>query len=248
MSEELRSTIYIILSAALLFALILYNRRTVYIKLYKLINVDGNVKEYLRLLEDKFVKLSLSRKEILAFKFDGLLASGNYTEIEQIIKQLDVAILSKRDRIIYYQKRLYYFIKQRNIQEAEKSLKLLRNSLEMTGSDSKTISMREQAELMFDVYIRKDVSRIPGLVELERSQEDTTKKGLTQYFLAKLYYANDNEVEAKKMLDSSAILLKGTSWETEVTNSKNDLSYLDKPAKNTNKIRFIFYVNVNRKS
>jgi hypothetical protein len=185
------------------------------------------VKEYLRLLEDKFVKLSLSRKEILAFKFDGLLASGNYTEIEQIIKQLDVAILSKRDRIIYYQKRLYYFIKQRNIQEAEKSLKLLRNSLEMTGSDSKTISMREQAELMFDVYIRKDVSRIPGLVELERSQEDTTKKGLTQYFLAKLYYANDNEVEAKKMLDSSAILLKGTSWETEVTNSKNDLSYLD---------------------
>ncbi len=80
---------------------------------------------------------------------------------------------------------------------------------------------------MFDVYIRKDVSRIPGLVELERSQEDTTKKGLTQYFLAKLYYANDNEVEAKKMLDSSAILLKGTSWETEVTNSKNDLSYLD---------------------
>ncbi|MBP7195901.1 MAG: hypothetical protein KBA05_00610 [Anaerolineaceae bacterium] len=227
MSEELRSTIYIILSAALLFALILYNRRTVYIKLYKLINVDGNVKEYLRLLEDKFVKLSLSRKEILAFKFDGLLASGNYTEIEQIIKQLDVAILSKRDRIIYYQKRLYYFIKQRNIQEAEKSLKLLRNSLEMTGSDSKTISMREQAELMFDVYIRKDVSRIPGLVELERSQEDTTKKGLTQYFLAKLYYANDNEVEAKKMLDSSAILLKGTSWETEVTNSKNDLSYLD---------------------
>lgn len=227
MSEELRSTIYIILSAALLFALILYNRRTVYIKLYKLINVDGNVKEYLRLLEDKFVKLSLSRKEILAFKFDGLLASGNYTEIEQIIKQLDVAILSKRDRIIYYQKRLYYFIKQRNIQEAEKSLKLLRNSLEMTGSDSKTISMREQAELMFDVYIRKDISRIPGLVELERSQEDTTKKGLTQYFLAKLYYANDNEVEAKKMLDSSAILLKGTSWETEVTNSKNDLSYLD---------------------
>lgn len=227
MSEELRSTIYIILSAALLFALILYNRRTVYIKLYKLINVDGNVKEYLRLLEDKFVKLSLSRKEILAFKFDGLLASGNYTEIEQIIKQLDVAILSKRDRIIYYQKRLYYFIKQRNIQEAEKSLKLLRNSLEMTGSDSKTISMREQAELMFDVYIRKDVSRIPELVELERSQEDTTKKGLTQYFLAKLYYANDNEVEAKKMLDSSAILLKGTSWETEVTNSKNDLSYLD---------------------
>ena len=227
MSEELRSTIYIILSAALLFALILYNRRTVYIKLYKLINVDGNVKEYLRLLEDKFVKLSLSRKEILAFKFDGLLASGNYTEIEQIIKQLDVAILSKRDRIIYYQKRLYYFIKQRNIQEAEKSLNLLRNSLEMTGSDSKTISMREQAELMFDVYIRKDVSRIPGLVELERSQEDTTKKGLTQYFLAKLYYANDNEVEAKKMLDSSAILLKGTSWETEVTNSKNDLSYLD---------------------
>jgi len=227
MSEELRSTIYIILSAALLFALILYNRRTVYIKLYKLINVDGNVKEYLRLLEDKFVKLSLSRKEILAFKFDGLLASGNYTEIEQIIKQLDVAILSKRDRIIYYQKRLYYFIKQRNIQEAEKSLKLLRNSLEMTGSDSKTISMREQAELMFDVYIRKDISRIPELVELERSQEDTTKKGLTQYFLAKLYYANDNEVEAKKMLDSSAILLKGTSWETEVTNSKNDLSYLD---------------------
>ncbi len=227
MSEELRSTIYIILSAALLFALILYNRRTVYIKLYKLINVDGNVKEYLRLLEDKFVKLSLSRKEILAFKFDGLLATGNYTEIEQIIKQLDVAILSKRDRIIYYQKRLYYFIKQRNIQEAEKSLKLLRNSLEMTGSDSKTIAMREQAELMFDVYIRKDVSRIPGLVELERSQEDTTKKGLTQYFLAKLYYANDNEVEAKKMLDSSAILLKGTSWETEVTNSKNDLSYLD---------------------
>ena len=227
MSEELRSTIYIILSAALLFALILYNRRTVYIKLYKLINVDGNVKEYLRLLEDKFVKLSLSRKEILAFKFDGLLASGNYTEIEQIIKQLDVAILSKRDRIIYYQKRLYYFIKQRNIQEAEKSLKLLRNSLEMTGSDSKTISMREQAELMFDVYIRKDVSRIPGLVELERSQEDTTKKGLTQYFLAKLYYANDNEEETKKMLDSSAILLKGTSWENEVTNSKNDLSYLD---------------------
>lgn len=227
MSEELRSTIYIILSAALLFALIIYNRRAVYIKLYKLINVDGNVKEYLRLLEDKFVKLSLSRKEILAFKFDGLLASGNYTEIEQIIKQLDVAILSKRDRIIYYQKRLYYFIKQRNIQEAEKSLKLLRNSLEMTGSDSKTISMREQAELMFDVYIRKDVSRIPELVELERSQEDTTKKGLTQYFLAKLYYANDNEVEAKKMLDSSAILLKGTSWETEVTNSKNDLSYLD---------------------
>lgn len=227
MSEELRSTIYIILSAALLFALIIYNRRAVYIKLYKLINVDGNVKEYLRLLEDKFVKLSLSRKEILAFKFDGLLASGNYTEIEQIIKQLDVAILSKRDRILYYQKRLYYFIKRRNIQEAEKSLKLLRNSLEMTGSDSKTISMREQAELMFDVYIRKDVSRIPGLVELERSQEDTTKKGLTQYFLAKLYYANDNEVEAKKMLDSSAILLKGTSWETEVTNSKNDLSYLD---------------------
>jgi len=227
MSEELRSTIYIILSAALLFALILYNRRTVYIKLYKLINVDGNVKEYLRLLEDKFVKLSLSRKEILAFKFDGLLASGNYNEIEQIIKQLDVAILSKRDRILYYQKRLYYFIKRRNIQEAEKSLKLLRNSLEMTGSDSKTISMREQAELMFDVYIRKDISRIPELVELERSQEDTTKKGLTQYFLAKLYYANDNEVEAKKMLDSSAILLKGTSWETEVTNSKNDLSYLD---------------------
>lgn len=227
MSEELRSTIYIILSAALLFALIIYNRRAVYIKLYKLINVDGNVKEYLRLLEDKFVKLSLSRKEILAFKFDGLLASGNYTEIEQIIKQLDVAILSKRDRILYYQKRLYYFIKQRNIQEAEKSLKLLRNSLEMTGSDSKTISMREQAELMFDVYIRKDISRIPELVELERSQEDTTKKGLTQYFLAKLYYANDNEVEAKKMLDSSAILLKGTSWETEVTNSKNDLSYLD---------------------
>lgn len=227
MSEELRSTIYIILSAALLFALIIYNRRAVYIKLYKLINVDGNVKEYLRLLEDKFVKLSLSRKEILAFKFDGLLASGNYTEIEQIIKQLDVAILSKRDRIIYYQKRLYYFIKQRNIQEAEKSLKLLRNSLEMTGSDLKTISMREQAELMFDVYIRKDTSRIPELVELERSQEDTTKKGLTQYFLAKLYYANDNEEEAKKMLDSSAILLMGTSWETEVTNSKNDLSYLD---------------------
>lgn len=227
MSEELRSTIYIILSAALLFALIIYNRRAVYIKLYKLINVDGNVKEYLRLLEDKFVKLSLSRKEILAFKFDGLLASGNYTEIEQIIKQLDVAILSKRDRIIYYQKRLYYFIKRRNIQEAEKSLKLLRNSLEMTGSDLKTISMREQAELMFDVYIRKDTSRIPELVELERSQEDPTKKGLTQYFLAKLYYANDNEEETKKMLDSSAILLKGTSWENEVTNSKNDLSYLD---------------------
>lgn len=226
MSEEL-TTIYIILSATLLFALIIYNRRAVYIKLYKLINVDGNVKEYLRLLEDKFVKLSLSRKEILAFKFDGLLASGDYTEIEQIIKQLDVAMLSKRDRIIYYQKRLYYFIMQRNIQEAEKSLKLLRNSLEMTGSDSKTISMREQAELMFDVYIRKDTSRIPELVELERIQEDMTTKGLTQYLLAKLYYANDNEEEAKKMLDSSAILLKGTPWETEVTNSKNDLSYLE---------------------
>lgn len=226
MSEQLKLLLFALGAAALLMFLIVFNRRKKLKKLREAWSQKADPKLFLTLLEDKTARTALAPKELMAMKLDAYIALGEGENAKKLIRKLDTALLGKRDRITYYQKRASFFITERDAPEAEKSIDMLRQSIEMAGNGEAERMLLDQTRMMFDVFIKKDVSLIDKLSELERAQADSPERGMSRYLLARLYAAAGDSAKAGELAAGAAALLKGTGWEAAALAASEDQSLL----------------------
>lgn len=224
MPSELTITLIAALAAAVLLALIAYNRKKTFAKL-KEAYASGGPSAYLALLDDKFVKLSITAKESLLLKLDAYIAAGDSKNTEATINKLDVASLGSSGRVLYYQKRLNYFVSARNKAESQKSYSMLCQAADMAHGHNYKAEC-DQGRLLLKVFIEKDTSVIGELTELKSREDDGPAKGMTCYLLARLYAAaGDNESAAKEVSEAAA-LLNGSAYGAIAKAAESDLSQL----------------------
>lgn len=228
MPKEYMTTLLVVLGAAVLFIIIIINRKKTFSKLNKALNISGSPAEFNALLENKFVKATLSTKELLILKLDGSIASGDTAATRRAIKQLDTVLFGKRDRITYYQKRLSFFASLKEADQAEKSYKMLSDSVELAGSRPEDLQLLENSRLMLDVFVLRDTAVIPKLESAISSAADSPARGVNHYLLARLYYAAGRKADAAAQLDKALALLVKTPWESEVRAAIADNSELIK--------------------
>ena len=224
--DNITATVLTVLGALVLFALLVINRKNAFAKLQALLN-KGDYKAYLQLLDDKFIKATLSQKELLVMQLEGSMMLREDEKAQQIIKKLDTVSFGKEDLIAYYRKRLDYFIALGNTNEAEKSYSMLCQSVDMANMAALGEDMKQQAKLSLDVFLYKDVSRIDELLKLEAQQEESMAKGMTQYLLAHLFHAKGDDDTATDYLAKAAALLGDSQWGMVAKAASRDLSLLE---------------------
>lgn len=210
MPNELTITLIAALAGAVLLALIAYNRKRTFSRLKEAYAVGGP-SAYLALLDDKFVKLSITARESLLLKLDAYIAAGDSKNTEATIAKLDVAALNSRSRVLYYQKRLNYYVSARNAAESEKSYSMLCQAAEMAHGRDYSAECG-QGRLMLKVFIQKDTSLINELCELRDREDDSPAKGMTCYLLARLYAASGDDKSAAQSVSQAAALLSGSAY------------------------------------
>lgn len=228
MDDELVFILILVAGSIILLALLAYNRKKTFDKLKNAVEVQRNPRLLLSLLDDKFVKMTLTEKERLVIRLDGCIAAGDNEGAISAIKRLDTAALGKRDRVSYYHKRLGFYVSVRDAAEAEKSYDMLCQSAEMAGSGKEYEPVLQQGRLMLGVFIRKDTSLIPELQALSGEQGETPERGITEYLLARLYHAKGDAASAAKAAKNANTLLKGTAWETAAKQAAEHPSSLGK--------------------
>lgn len=192
--------------------IILFNLRKKTINhLNELLYLKENFFLYQELLKNKRLRLIFRKEMIDILKLNGYLLEGDENKIKEMIHKLDNSILEPFEKLDYYQKRFSYFVEQNDRNEANKSLQLLKEVFKK-AKNPKTISIIEEAEFIYEIYIMHNTKLIPDLIEKEKMINDPIRKGVTQYRIAKLYYYQNNQDKVNIYLEKAKNNVKGSYW------------------------------------
>lgn len=182
----------------------------VFIGLWGLSALRGQVERELRLLYQQNVELYLDRLEhnkllglvfrkpvLLLCRLEGYMKQGDDEAIRRTIAQLDRMNLPPRDRIQFYQQRLSFFASAGDREQARASRDALAAFLKKSKADrvERYQAMLRDADQIVSVYVDRDTSLIPVLREQAAQTADPIQRGVLQYRLAKLYhFAGDGDM------------------------------------------------------
>lgn len=179
---------------------------------------------YFELLKNKRISLFFSKNSLLLFELEGFLHSGENEKVENSIKKLDSKKLKSVDLFLFHQKRFSYYILINNEKESLKSLNVLRNIFKSQTEETRKII--EDANIVYQVYIKKNTKLIPKLIYKESIEINPFNKGLIQYKIAKLYYYQNNIDKVKHYLKKADKNLLGTYWDLIIKEALSDPSIL----------------------
>jgi|SRR5690554_2186508 len=204
-----------------------YIRKNTIKHLNELLYIKENYFLYQELLNNTRLRLIFRREMIDILKLNGYLLEGNETNIKKMFFKLDNTKLEPYEKLDYYQKRFSYYVEHKDSEEAKKSLLMLKDIFSK-AKNQKAISIVEEAELVYDIYILHNTKLIPKLIKKENKINDPIIKGINQYRIAKLYYYENNHKQVDIYLTKALDNVKGTYWYPIIVEAKKDYSILDK--------------------
>ncbi len=214
----------------LIIIIILFNlsleklRRKVLLDLDQILYVQKNINLYLERLNNSRLKLIFSKASLEHFRFNAYIIANDDEKIKKSVSYLDNAFLGKQECLEYNLTKLSYAClhqeKEMASNSKEKILKILKNP-----KTQKQEAIKEETETIYSVYIDKDSLLIDPLKDKAKSQNGIDK-GISYFRIAKLYYAQNDEVNAKHYLSLAKPLLANSSYMSYY--KENKLSNLDR--------------------
>lgn len=215
----------------------------IFIGLWGLSVLRGQVERELRLLYQQNVELYLERLEhnkllgvvfrkpvLLLYRLEGYMKQGDDEAIRRTIAQLDRMNLPPRDRVQFYQQRLSFFASAGDGEQARASRDALAAFLKKSKADrvERYQAMLQDADQIVSVYVDRDTSLIPVLREQAAQTADLIQRGVLQYRLAKLYhFAGDGDM-VQVYLKRAGKNLKKTAYEVMIKAALEDHSALER--------------------
>ena len=190
-----------------------------------------DVSLYLERLEhNRRLKLIFRPSMLLLYRLEGHMKQGDDPAIRQIIAQLDQMRLPPRDKLLFLQDRLSFFVSAGEWDQARASRDSLVDFLHKTKADRQDRYQKviADADQIIGVYVDRDTSLIPALRAQAADTADPAQRGVLQYRLAKLYhFAGDGEMR-RVYLKRAAKNLKNTYYSVIIKEALEDPAVLER--------------------
>ena len=177
-------------------------RRITLQKLLKEIYVSAYVKKdqelFLLHINSPQAKMLMSQSARLLIKLNYYIATDNEEKVVKMCEQLRHTRMDKNNTKAFYSTAIgYYTEKQRP--DALALLQELKQKSEHS-KDQALILLYMDSQLLYDIYIRKDKTKIAFLQEMINSDLDPDTKAICRIRLARLYSFTEEETASKHQL------------------------------------------------
>ena len=155
---------------------------------------------------------------------------GDNQMIRQIIAQLDQMSLQPRDKLLFLQDRLSFFVSTGEWDEARASRDSLVSFLHKSKADRQAQYQKviADADQIIGVYVERDTSLIPALRAQAADTADPVQRGVLQYRLAKLYHFAGNVEMRQVYLKRAAKNLQNTYYAVMIKEAQTDPTVLER--------------------
>ena len=204
-------------------ALTLVMMALIFLALRLLSALRTQAEKELRRLYQQDVALYLERLE-------GYMKLGDNQMIRQIIAQLDQMSLQPRDKLLFLQDRLSFFVSTGEWDEARASRDSLVSFLQKSKADRQAQYQKviADADQIIGVYVERDTSLIPALRAQAADTADPVQRGVLQYRLAKLYHFAGNVEMRQVYLKRAAKNLQNTYYAVMIKEAQTDPTALER--------------------
>ena len=177
-----------------------------------------------RLEHNRRLKLVFRKSVLLLYRLEG------YMKLRQIIAQLDQMILQPRDKLLFLQDRLSFFVSTGEWDEARASRDSLVSFLHKSKADRQAQYQKviADADQIIGVYVERDTSLIPALRAQAADTADPVQRGVLQYRLAKLYHFAGNVEMRQVYLKRAAKNLQNTYYAVMIKEAQTDPTALER--------------------
>lgn len=190
-----------------------------------------DVSLYLERLEhNRKLRLVFRRPVLLLYKLEGYMRLGDEKEIRRLIGQLDNMKLQPRDKLLFYQDRLSYFVSAGEWDEARASRDALVDFLRRAKADRQETYQKviDDADQIIGVYVDRDTSLIIPMKNQAAATADPVQRGVLQYRIAKLYhFAGDGDM-VQVYLKRAAKNLQNTYYAVMIKEALEDHTALER--------------------
>lgn len=201
-------------------------RKKTDLELQRLLYQLKNLFLYEELLKNPRLGLLFTKTEREMLKLNGYMALGSD---HMIIKQFSILSnlkLKPKLALDLYHKEFTYYIDAKKYEKALASYHKLKEILsKQKHNHAKTLL--EEADLIVSIYIKKDISLIPLLIEKAEKTDHMLVKGVIYYRLAKLSYFAKRLKDVDLYLKRAEPLLKQTTYESIIKQAFKDYHILD---------------------
>ena len=181
-----------------------------------------------RLEHNRRLKLVFRKSVLLLYRLEGYMKLGDNQMIRQIIAQLDQMSLQPRDKLLFLQDRLSFFVSTGD--EARASRDSLVSFLHKSKADRQAQYQKviADADQIIGVYVERDTSLIPALRAQAADTADPVQRGVLQYRLAKLYHFAGNVEMRQVYLKRAAKNLQNTYYAVMIKEAQTDPTALER--------------------
>ena len=183
-----------------------------------------------RLEHNRRLKLVSRKSVLLLYRLEGYMKLGNNQMIRQILAQLDQMSLQPRDKLLFLQDRLSFFVSTGEWDEARASRDSLVSFLHKSKADRQAQYQKviADADQIIGVYVERDTSLIPALRAQAADTADPVQRGVLQYRLAKLYHFAGNVEMRQVYLKRAAKNLQNTYYAVMIKEAQTDPTALER--------------------
>lgn len=200
-------------------------RKKTDLELQRLLFKLRNLFLYEELLNNPRLGLLFTKTEKEFLRLNGYMALGSD---EKIIKQFDMLSklkLKPKLALDLYHKEMTYYIDAVKYDKALISYNKLKKIL-LKQKQEQAKKLLEEADLIVSIYIKKDITLIPLLIEKEKHTDHMLMKGVIYYRLAKLSYFAKKLKDVDLYLKRAEPLLKQTTYESIINSAFKDYHIL----------------------
>ena len=183
-----------------------------------------------RLENNKRLSLVFRRSMLLLYKLEGYMKTGQDDKILPIIRRLDGMRLPPRDKLLFCQQRLSYFVSVRDREQAMASRDALAGLLKKSRADrtERYQKVLRDADQIIGVFLDRDTKLLPALTQEAAETADPTQRGILQYRIAVLYHFAGDESKVQTYLKRAAKNLKNTYYSVMIKEALQDPAALER--------------------
>ena len=196
------------------------------LELQRLLYQLNNLYLYNELLDNPRLGLLFTKTEREFLRLNGYMTLGKDDDIKKQFKMLSSLKLRPRLALDLYHKELTYYIDTQKYDLALISYNNLRSIL-VKQKKEQAKKLLEEADLIVQIYIHKDISLIPLLLDKAEKTEHMLIKGVLYYRLAKLSYFAKKNKDVDLYLKRAEPLLKKTTYEPIIKSAFKDYHILN---------------------
>ena len=170
-------------------------------KIYKAAYQDHDEQAFYLYINSPQAKMVMSDSSRDIIKLNYYIATDNDEKVMQIIERLRKKRMDRKSLKSFYSAAIGYCGEHRKAITVE-----LLNEMKSNFQDSKAIEdqmLLLDAQMIYDIYIRHDTTKIQGLKKLVEATPDENAKSIYLYRLAILYKANNDFDSATKVLNQA---------------------------------------------